>query len=575
MSSPDSLTSIGTLAAGGQPVVPSLPIENLIEQLSSHASEVLAAQDRLRLFHRAYGQIVGELSLEVLLQRITHVSREVVGARYAALGLVGLDGRFHRFLHSGLDPATTAAAEQPAAEPDPDAAVEDPRMLDLRRALEQPRTEGPANEVPVEGFLGVPIRCRDEVYAVLYLADQVSGRPFSSADEELAEALVATAGIAIENALLYEESRRRQDWLRAAADLSQYLLGCQDDASAVLQRIVSVVRTLLDGDTAALVVPQEGGTTLAIVAAEGAGAAALHGLVLPSEGSMTQQAMDLGRGLHADLQRTGTGPEADLATLAPLGPLLALPLGGGTRSQGAILTARRPGALPFTQAELRMAETFAGQAAVAVQLVEARTDRQRLSGMEQRDQIAQALHGDVVQRLVGIGTGVQALAQEVREPAIRQRLERGVQEVDETIRQIRSSIFTLLAAPPTARSLATVVEDLVEELRLALDLPVDLRLDGPLDWPAEAGLVRDVEAVLREALTNVSKYARASRVEVGVRTDGTTLALAVADDGVGLGASTRRSGLDNLGRRAERYGGRLSIDEMTEGGLSLTWAIPL
>lgn len=577
MSSPDGSTRIGMLADGGQPDLPHLPIEMLIEQMVDHASEVADSHHRLRRFHEAYGQIVGELVLDTLLQRIVDVSREVVGAHFAALGVIGADGHFDKFLHSGLDDATTIAiGEPPKGRGVLGMMIDNPRTTRLDDITADPRSCGLPDAHPsMTSFLGVPIFGRDHLYAVLYLTDQVAGRPFNAADEELAEALVATASIAIGNAQLYEESRRRQEWLSAAAHLSQDLLGSEQDALTVLERTVSIVQDLLAADTVALAVPDESGTSLAVVAAGGQGSSDLIGLLLPLHHSIAWRSMELGRGLHDDMERVHTGPEAELRAVVPMGPMLTLPLRGEVRCQGAILTIRRPGTAPFTQAELDMAETFAGQVAVAMQLVEARADQQRLSGMEQRDQIARELNEHVVQRLFAIGLHVEATAQRAMEAPVRRRLLQNVEDIDETVRQIRSSIFSLVAAEPVMRTLQEVVLAVVEEVAPVLELELDLELDGPLDLPATAELSGDVEAVLRESLTNVSKYAHASHVEVRVETDGCLLEITVADDGVGLRGSTRRSGLDNLSRRAERYGGRLSIDNQQESGLRLQWAIPL
>jgi signal transduction histidine kinase len=210
-----------------------------------------------------------------------------------------------------------------------------------------------------------------------------------------------------------------------------------------------------------------------------------------------------------------------------------------------------------------------------MQLVDARADQQRLSGMEQRDQIARELNERVVQRLFAIGLHVEATARRAQEEPVRQRLLQNVEDIDETVRQIRSSIFSLVSPEPVMRTLQEVTVAVVDEVAPALDLDLALELDGPLDLPATTELSGDVAAVIRESLTNVRKYARAAHVAVRVETDGLLLAITVADDGVGMRGSTRRSGLDNLSRRAERYGGRLSIDNQPEGGLRLRWAIPL
>ena len=576
MSSPDS-PDIGALAAGGQSGVPQLPIENLIEQLAEHASDVVASQHRLRLFHDAYGQIVGELSLSTLLRRIVEVAGPVVGARYAALGVVGADGHFEQFLHSGLEPGVAAAlGEPPKGLGVLGMMIESPQTTRVSPIAEDPHACGfPIGHPPMENFLAVPVRCRGELYAVLYLTEQVAGRSFDAADEEMAEALVAAASVAIDNAVLYESSQRRQEWLLAAANLNQYLLGSQEPPLALLSRTVSIVRGLLGADNALLLLTDEDGDNLTVVTAEGAGASALVGLRLPTRGSIAWRAMQLGRALYRDMEQVESAPETELRSLVGVGPMLALPLRGESRCEGVILTLRRSGGVPYTTPEQELAETFASQAAVAVQLVEARTDRQRLSGMEQRDQIARDLHEQVVRRLFSIGMGLQSCAQQVREGGYRRRLLQHADDLDETIRQIRSSIFTLTADAPAAPTQPAVVRRLVGELGPALGLRLQLELAGPLDLPAGTGLVRDVEAVLRESLTNASKYAQASLVQVRVESDGSQLRLTVSDNGVGLQGSTRRSGLDNLSRRAERYGGQLGIDNQPEGGLRLLWTIPL
>ncbi|WP_375433213.1 GAF domain-containing sensor histidine kinase [uncultured Friedmanniella sp.] len=576
MSSPDSTTGIGTLAAGGQPDLPHLPIETLIAQLVDHASEVAESHHRLRRFHEAYGQIVGELVLSTLLQRIVDVSRDVVGARYAALGVVGADGHFDTFLHSGVDAETAAEiGELPKGRGVLGMMIDHPTTTRRTSITSDPHSCGlPEGHPPMTSFLGVPIFERDRLYAVLYLTDQVSGRPFTAADEELAEALVATASIAIGNAQLYEESRRRQEWLRAAARLSRDLLGSEKDVMTVLERTAAIVHELLHADTVAVLVPDEVDTSLAIVAADGSGSRDLLGLRLPTRNSIAWRAMELGHGLHEDMERVPEGPEAELRMLVPMGAMLILPLRGENHCHGAILTIRRPGVSPFTQADLDMAETFAGQVAVAIQLVEARADQQRLSGMEQRDQIARELNEHVVQRLFAIGLSVEAIAQRVLKEPVRLRLLQNVEDIDETVRQIRSSIFSLVPPGPVMRTLQEVVLGVVEDVAPVLDLDLDLDLDGPLDLPATADLSGDVEAVLRESLTNVRKYARATQVQVRVVTDGCLLEITVADNGIGMQDSARRSGLDNLSRRAERYGGRLSIDNKPKG-LTLSWAIPL
>ena len=156
---------------------------------------------------------------------------------------------------------------------------------------------------------------------------------------------------------------------------------------------------------------------------------------------------------------------------------------------------------------------------------------------------------------------------------IEQRLTRTVNELDETIQQIRSTIFAL--REDSSRSLRGTALAIVDQLAPVLPVRPDIQLVGPLDTVIDDFIIGDVEAVLRESLTNVAKHARAAKIRVRVQGDGQRLALTVIDDGIGLGQSTRRSGLANLQRRAELYGGDFTVGDPPEGGLRLQWSIPL
>jgi signal transduction histidine kinase len=228
---------------------------------------------------------------------------------------------------------------------------------------------------------------------------------------------------------------------------------------------------------------------------------------------------------------------------------------------------------PFTDADLDMAETFAGQAAIALELSDARADQQRLGVLVDRWRIAGDLHDHVIQQLFATGLSLQSIAATVNDKIIAQRLTRTVEELDETIQQIRSTIFALRES--SSRSLRGATLAIVDQLAHVLPVRPDIQLVGPLDTVVDDAIVGDVEAVLRESLTNVAKHAHASKIRVRIQADGQHLAITVTDNGIGLGHSTRRSGLANLHRRAQRYRGDFSVGNAPERGLRLQWSIPL
>jgi signal transduction histidine kinase len=552
-----------------------LSVELLMSQLVEQASLIMTAQERLRRLLTANRSIVQELSLPAVLRRIVETARDVAGARYAALGVIGADGLLEQFLHVGMDEeAVRAIGELPKGRGVLGALIENPKPIRLTRIANDPRSSGfPDGHPGMNTFLGVPIRSRDSVFGNLYLTDRTDGGPFTAEDEELVLALAATAGIAIENARLYEESRRRQEWLRASGEISRQLLDPEAEYSETLHRIATSVKRLAAADVVTLVRPTEDGGQLEVVVATGAAERELVGLRYQKRDSIAWQAMQEGRGVRIEAVDQKPAVYLHLRPYVPVSQAMALPLRGEIGPRGAIVAGRIMPHAAFTEADLDMAETFAGQAAIALELSDARANQQRLGVLEDRDRIASDLHDHVIQRLFAAGLSLQSLASTANDEVLEHRLTRTVDELDETIRQIRTTIFAL--QEDSSRSLRGTALEVVDQLAPLLPVRPDVQLVGPLDTISDDVIIGDVAAVLRESLTNVAKHAQAAKIRVRVQADGQRLTLTVTDNGVGLGQSTRRSGLANLNRRAERHGGEFDVRNAPEGGLRLQWSIPL
>jgi signal transduction histidine kinase len=555
---------------------PPLAVERLMTQLMDQATAILTAQERLQRLLAANRSIVGELSLPGVLRRIVDAAREVAGAQYAALGVIGADGMLEQFLHAGMDAATvTAIGDLPTGRGVLGTLLADPRPIRLAHITDDPRTAGfPAGHPPMTTFLGVPISSRDEVFGNLYLTDRVDGGEFTAEDEALVLALAATAGIAIENARLYEESRRRQEWLRASGEISRQLLMADFSDIGVLRQIAISVKRLAAADVVTVVLPvNDNADELEVVTAIGRGELKLSGLRYDRQHTVAWEAMVEGRGLRLEGVDQRPGVYMHLRSAVPVQHVMALPLTGETGSRGAIVVGR-VGNVPFTDADLDMADTFAGQAAIALELADARADQQRLTVLEDRDRIARDLHDHIIQRLFAAGLSLQASATSVPDGPVRDRLVRTVDELDTTIHQIRTTIFALQDAK-TGQALRRAALEVVDQVGLLLPTRPDLRFVGSLDGVVDQQIIADTAAVLRESLTNVARHARAQAVRVEIQATGGELAITVTDNGDGLTDTTRRSGLANLRARAERHGGRLDLDDNPEGGLRLRWTIPL
>ena len=193
---------------------------------------------------------------------------------------------------------------------------------------------------------------------------------------------------------------------------------------------------------------------------------------------------------------------------------------------------------------------------------------------EDRDRIARDLHDSVIQRLFAIGLSLQGTARLVERPEAVMRIGEAIEKLDETIRQLRKAIFDI-ELTINKEGLHPKVLDLVHELRPVLGLHPQVSFSGPVDKVVTGQLSEEVLAVLREALTNVGKHARANQVVITIAA-GDELRLVVADDGDGIGDATSTGlGLKNLRQRAERLGGSVELGRSREGGTRLTWHVPI
>jgi len=237
-----------------------------------------------------------------------------------------------------------------------------------------------------------------------------------------------------------------------------------------------------------------------------------------------------------------------------------------------------PGARRFDADELDMIAGFAGHAELALELAHAQEARHQLLLVEDRDRIARDLHDLVIQRLFATGMSMNSIAGRAREPAIRERLGEVTDELDGTIRAIRQTIFHLQHADAGA-GLRAQVSAVVREVTPALGRTPSLRLDGPLDALVTSNVAEQAVAVLREALSNVARHAQATAVDASVSVaDLRHLTVTVTDDGAGLAAAQRTSGLANIRSRADQLGGSCIITSplAPDGqGTRVYWAVPL
>ena len=560
-------------AAVGTPDALHLELDDLLAALVERAQDVIGARDRLRGLLRASRAIAGDLALAHVLRRIIEAARELVHARYAALGVLSPDSGLEQFIHVGVDDMTVARIGQlPEGKGLLGALIDDPRPIRLATITDDPRSVGfPDHHPDMKSFLGVPIRIRDEVYGNLYFTEREGGE-FTAEDEELVSALAATAATAIENARLYDEARRRQLWLEASTEITRQLLSTEGEPP--LRVIARRLHDMAEADVVTVVLPTADERHLMVEVATGEQAKALTAVTYPIEGTLAGVAIQSGRPVLVGDVRQERKFTVHLSEVMAVGPVMAIPLVGAGRVRGALMVARLDGRRRFNEADLDMATTFANHAAVALELSDARVHQQRMVLLEDRDRIARDLHDHVIQRLFAAGLTVQSVASGLSGDRRAERLAQVVGDIDATIRQIRTSIFELRGSlGPETGTLRTQLIDLAAELTESLGFSPRVRFTGPVDAVVPDPAAEDVLAVVREGLTNVARHAQASQVDVEVAATSAELAVDVIDNGVGIGDVVRRSGLANLRERAEQHGGLLTTPD--HEGTHLRWTIPL
>ncbi|MEN3533586.1 GAF domain-containing protein [Microbispora sp. ZYX-F-249] len=569
-------------------LIPSMRLDDLLAELQTRLEAVLATRDRVHALLEAVVSVGSDLDLEIVLRRIVQTATTLVDATYGAMGVIGEENTLIQFVPVGLSEEEIARIEHwPHGLGLLGLLIKEPQTLRLADISQHPESYGfPPGHPPMGSFLGVPLRVRDEVFGNLYLTEKRGGGQFDEDDEAIVVALAAAAGVAIENARLYEESRRRETWLQASAEITTHLLSGAESRE-VLTLIARRALQMVGADGAAILLPSKGGEILRVTLEEGelfedgaptTGEGQPSGLIggtVPIEGSFAGWAFLSGEPLTLD-DPSSTELVLTYADTLPVGPLAAVPLGAPQAVRGVLALMRRSGRMPFSQSELRTLHAFAGQAAVALELADARRDAERLGLLEDRDRIAKDLHDVVIQRLFAVAMTLMSAVRLVERPEASSRLQSAIDELDTTIRQIRSTIFALQTPrEEAAPSLRTQVVDLVEGARGHLGFMPGLSLEGRLDNDVPAEVAEHLLAVLREALSNLVRHARATRADVAVHAGDRRLTLVVEDNGVGIPAEGRRSGLRNLADRAEQLGGAFTLGSPEAGGTRLEWSVPL
>ena len=554
---------------------------------------MIGQQERLRGLVEAGIALTSELSLDAVLTQLVGAAAALTGARYAALGVVDRSGRgLERFVTTGVDDAVIAEiGDLPVGRGILGVLIRETKPLRLHDLTEDPRSVGfPPGHPRMHSFLGVPILLRGVAYGNLYITEKEDG-DFTDEDEEVITLLAAQAAVAIENARLYESATR---WLRQLETMTEVgnALAGELELPPLLELIASRLRELIEARLVFIALPTPEGDIRIEAASASGPAGELVGVRMSRSASKTGRVLERGRPERVDSLLDD--PEIDQETARRFSgaaelPVpstgLFLPLVVRGRSIGVITIHDKVGRgdrsdLRFSDEDLRLAETFAARAAVAVDLSE-RVQRDALRRVVEaqeleRKRLARELHDETGQALTSMLLGLRNLEETASEEERRAALAALREIAVSTLHDVRRLAIELRPKALDDFGLVPALERLTESFgeQTGLRVQFEARLRERLPTDVETALYR----IVQEALTNIVKHARAREVSVLLIRKDTAVSAVIEDDGRGFsrgGLSGDGIGIVGMRERLALIDGTLTIESSPGAGTTLVAEVPL
>lgn len=527
-------------------------------------------------------ELTTRLDQQAVLQSLVDSAVALTGARFAVLGVADGRGNSLRFVYTGTDEDHAERISRVPEDLGIFSHISDDTYYIANDVTPFVEAATDIDAASITNFLAVPLRTRGRVYGRLYLTDKPGG--FDSHDGEHMLLLSQAAAIAVQNSRLYAESNLRAQWISTSRSITAALLEGADEEEA-LELIAREMRRVARADVALLVLPSIGDTWLCELA-DGEGAFDYIGIEFPPD-SYARTAMREGAGIIIDSLANKRNPA--VPELATFGAALIAPMTARGATLGTIVLLRSQDQPSFDLSDLSMAENVAKQAALALELSDARQSEVKAEQMEDRAQISRDLHDFAIQQLFATGMELSAAKDKLLEDpniphTIIEALERGISSIDESVGQIRQIIHSLRDPNATIPIMERLRRE-IEQATTSLGFPPKVLVrnlgqiiddeDNHTEIDDELGsdIADDIIAVLRECLSNAARHAQASEVSVSLVIENHKVFLAIEDNGKGIDPNvSRRSGLSNLAARARRHHGSFSIMAAPgETGTRIQW----
>lgn len=543
-------------------------------------------EERLAALHLASLELVSDLSLENVLERIAQLALEQAHARYAALGVVDEEGDLIQFIPIGMTEDEIARLAHPPIGRGLLGAMRDERLpVRIPEICEDPRSVGfPPNHPEMHSFLGVPILQGDRLLGQIYLTDKIGYHEFTEQDERVLETLAAYAAVAIANARLYNQLvRRDQELLQRNEDLKLLndvaaTLTSSLDIDDILDKTLNLVLDYLGVEAGEIFLREEDEQELYLALHRGDFAEAFSSL----------DRFRVGQGFIGMVAATGKmlvsrNLRQDMRFLrqevldAGFQFIVCIPLSSGGKVVGVMSAATRQDR-DLDERELNMLNAIGSWAGITIENAHLNRQSRRLAVLEERERIGMDLHDGIIQSIYGVGLALDFVRMSLDDDPqlVQHKIEESIDALNNTIRDIRAYILDLRPRQFHGEDLKQGLQRLVDEFqancltRIVLVGPED----GLVDFPAQNS--KALFHICQESLANIAKHARAQQAEVHLWTTRDRVLLEISDDGRGFDMgkmiATLGHGLSNMQSRARKVGGEVEITStIGKGTTVLAW----
>ncbi len=548
--------------------------------------------DRLAALHRASLELVSDISIDSLIERIAHLAREQVGARYAAVGILDENGNLARFIPVGMsDEEVARMAHPPKGLGLIGELMRGSQSIRLARISDHPHSVGfPPHHPPMESFLGVPIRHADQNLGQIYLTDKIDAPEFTADDQAVIEMLAAYAGVALANARLLQkitqreaELTRRNENLALLNEMAS-TLATSSDVRQILGKALEQLMDYLDLEVGEIYLREDDSAFLNLCVHQGESIPQLwlspsfrlgEGIVGNIAFAQAPRIIDLA-GLENPDEKDSFHPallESDVRYLA------CFPLQGRTGTLG-VLCAGINHTLPFDELETQFLSAISFWVSTALENTYLNLQQRRLAVLEERERIGMDLHDGIIQDIYAVGLTLEhaRLLMNDDPEAAKQRIDQAINDLNNTIRDIRAYILDLRPRKLHEENLMDGLRRLVAEFRANTQVEVQLQAipNESINLPQTAALA--LFHICQEALANIAKHAHARHVNITLWTSNQRTLLEINDDGVGFDVSKTRQvighGLANMQTRAHQAGGEIEFSSEPGNGTTILVWVP-